>query len=288
MRIRTCLVSAVYRKSLVLSNYSKKDTTTGEIVNLMAVDSQRFIDLLPWLNSIWTAPVQAAIALWLLWLELGPSVIGGLLLMIAFIPINVLVANKVKQIQAKQMKLKDQRLKAMNEILSGIKVLKVSKLYIRCSIQMIKFLISIFFHFINTFKFKFLIEFDVQKLYAWEEAFIQNILGIRAKELKYLRKSGYLGCVFVCTFSCATFSVSFVTFAIYILIDENNKLDAQKAFVSIALLSLLRVSLAKVSNMISFVVQVNILNIQLNFQILFCKYFFFYRLWYRWNVSTNS
>jgi hypothetical protein len=145
MRIRTCLVSAVYRKSLVLSNYSKKDTTTGEIVNLMAVDSQRFIDLLPWLNSIWTAPVQAAIALWLLWLELGPSVIGGLLLMIAFIPINVLVANKVKQIQAKQMKLKDQRLKAMNEILSGIKVLKVSKLYIRCSIQMIKFLISIFY-----------------------------------------------------------------------------------------------------------------------------------------------
>jgi ATP-binding cassette subfamily C (CFTR/MRP) protein 1 len=145
MRIRTCLVSAVYRKSLVLSNYSKKDTTTGEIGNLMAVDSQRFIDLLPWLSSLWTAPIQVAIALWLLWLELGPSVIGGLLLMIAFIPINGFVASKIKRIQTKQMKLKDQRLKAMNEILSGIKVLKVSKLYIRCSIQLIKFLISIFY-----------------------------------------------------------------------------------------------------------------------------------------------
>jgi ATP-binding cassette subfamily C (CFTR/MRP) protein 1 len=127
MRIRTCLVSAVYRKSLVLSNYAKKGTTTGEIVNLMAVDSQRFIDLLPWLSFLWTAPVQVAIALWLLWNELGVAVIGGLLLMIAFLPINGYVASKVKQIQTKQMKLKDQRLKAMNEILSGMKVLKVRK-----------------------------------------------------------------------------------------------------------------------------------------------------------------
>lgn len=50
MRIRTCLVSAVYRKSLVMSNYAKKDTTTGEIVNLMAVDSQRFIGTSPYLS----------------------------------------------------------------------------------------------------------------------------------------------------------------------------------------------------------------------------------------------
>ncbi len=127
MRIRTCLVSAVYRKSLVLSNYAKKGTTTGEIVNLMAVDSQRFIDLLPWLSFLWTAPVQVAISLWLLWNELGVAVIGGLVLMIAFLPINGFVMSKVKQIQTKQMKLKDQRLKAMNEILSGMKVLKVRK-----------------------------------------------------------------------------------------------------------------------------------------------------------------
>jgi hypothetical protein len=137
-------------------------------------------------------------------------------------------------------------------------------------------------HFINTFKFKFLIEFDVQKLYAWEEAFIQNILGIRAKELKYLRKSGYLQCIFVCIASLTPFLVSLVTFAIYILIDENNKLDAQKAFVSIALFNLLRIPLIMVPNMITNVVLVNnnISDFQFNFQI-FYKYIFFYRLWYQ-------
>ncbi|CAK9250507.1 unnamed protein product, partial [Sphagnum jensenii] len=91
-------------------------------------------------------------------------------------------------------------------------------------------------------------------LYAWEEAFIQNILGIRAKELKYLRRSGYLGCIFVCISSCTPFLVSLMTFAIYVLIDENNVLDAQKVFVSIALFNLLRIPLTMVPNMITSVV----------------------------------
>lgn len=125
MRIRACLIGAVYRKSLVLANQSKKSYTTGEIVNLMAVDSQRFVDLLPWLCFLWTAPIQIGIALWLLWNELGISVLGGLVLMILFIPINGYIAGIVKGIQTRQMGLKDKRLKAINEMLNGIKVLKV-------------------------------------------------------------------------------------------------------------------------------------------------------------------
>ena len=36
MRIRTALISAIYRKSLNLNNASRKGTTVGEIVNLMS------------------------------------------------------------------------------------------------------------------------------------------------------------------------------------------------------------------------------------------------------------
>lgn len=42
--------------------------------------------------------------------------------MIIIIPINTVIANKVKQLQIKQMKYKDERIKLMNEVLSGIKV----------------------------------------------------------------------------------------------------------------------------------------------------------------------
>ena len=86
MRIRTCLVSAVYRKSLRLSNSAKTDSTTGEIVNLMAVDSQRFIEMTPFINLIWSAPLQILLSLYFLWQELGISVLGGLAVMVIMIP----------------------------------------------------------------------------------------------------------------------------------------------------------------------------------------------------------
>lgn len=37
LRIRTALISAIYRKSLVMSNTARKESTVGEIVNLMSV-----------------------------------------------------------------------------------------------------------------------------------------------------------------------------------------------------------------------------------------------------------
>jgi len=42
--------------------------------------------------------------------------------MILLIPVNAVIASKVKTLQIKQMKSKDLRVKLMNEILSGIKV----------------------------------------------------------------------------------------------------------------------------------------------------------------------
>lgn len=43
MKVRTSVVSSIYRKSLTISNSARKESTTGEIVNLMAIDAQRFM-----------------------------------------------------------------------------------------------------------------------------------------------------------------------------------------------------------------------------------------------------
>lgn len=77
LRIRTAIIGVVYRKALVLSNAAKKETATGEIVNLMAVDAQCFMDLLIYVNSVWSAPLQIILALYFLWGNLGPSVLAG-------------------------------------------------------------------------------------------------------------------------------------------------------------------------------------------------------------------
>jgi ATP-binding cassette subfamily C (CFTR/MRP) protein 1 len=43
-------------------------------------------------------------------------------MMIFLVPVNGVIVNRAKTLQMKQMKNKDERVKLMNEILSGIKV----------------------------------------------------------------------------------------------------------------------------------------------------------------------
>uniref|UniRef100_A0A8B9GAN0 Multidrug resistance-associated protein 1 n=1 Tax=Amazona collaria TaxID=241587 RepID=A0A8B9GAN0_9PSIT len=219
MRLKTAIVGVIYRKALVITNSARKTSTVGEIVNLMSVDAQRFMDLATYINMIWSAPFQVILALYLLWQNLGPSVLAGVAVMILLVPINAVMAMKTKTYQVAQMKSKDNRIKLMNEILNGIKVLK---------------------------------------LYAWELAFREKVLEIRQKELKVLKKSAYLAAMATFTWVCAPFLVALSTFAVYVTIDKNNILDAQKAFVSLALFNILRFPLNMLPMVISSIVEASV------------------------------
>ncbi|KAK1344840.1 hypothetical protein QTO34_013544 [Cnephaeus nilssonii] len=172
MRVKTAVIGAVYRKALVITNSARKSSTVGEIVNLMSVDAQRFMDLTTYINMIWSAPLQVILALYFLWLNLGPSVLAGVAVMVLMVPLNAVMAMKTKTYQVAHMKSKDSRIKLMNEILNGIKVLK---------------------------------------LYAWELAFKDKVLAIRREELKVLKKSAYLAAVGTFTWVCTPFLTSTVS-----------------------------------------------------------------------------
>uniref|UniRef100_A0A336MEP5 ABC-type glutathione-S-conjugate transporter n=1 Tax=Culicoides sonorensis TaxID=179676 RepID=A0A336MEP5_CULSO len=216
LRIRTALIAAIYRKSLLISNVARKESTVGEIVNLMAVDAQRFMDLTMYINTLWSAPLQIGLALYFLWMILGPSVLAGLGVMIFLIPINGFIASKVKKLQIQQMKNKDERVKLMNEVLNGMKVLK---------------------------------------LYAWEPSFEAQVLKIRDKEINVLKKAAYLNAGTSFIWSSAPFLVALVTFATFVLVDENNVLTASIAFTSLALFNILRFPLSMLPMLILSVVQ---------------------------------
>jgi hypothetical protein len=51
--------------------------STGEISNLMSVDSTRLQELTPYLHAIWYSFYQIAVALYFLWQQLGPSCLAG-------------------------------------------------------------------------------------------------------------------------------------------------------------------------------------------------------------------
>lgn len=54
-------------QALVITNAAKRSSTVGEVVNLMSVDAQRFMDLTTFLNMLWSAPLQIMLALYFLW-----------------------------------------------------------------------------------------------------------------------------------------------------------------------------------------------------------------------------
>uniref|UniRef100_A0AAY4E174 ATP-binding cassette, sub-family C (CFTR/MRP), member 3 n=1 Tax=Denticeps clupeoides TaxID=299321 RepID=A0AAY4E174_9TELE len=219
MRLRTALIGAIYRKSLVITNAAKRSSTVGEVVNLMSVDAQRFMDLTTFLNMLWSAPLQIILALSFLWQNLGPSVLAGVAVMVLLIPLNAAIAMKTRAYQVEQMQYKDARIKLMNEILNGIKVLK---------------------------------------LYAWEKSFKGKVLEIRQKELNVLRKTAYLSALSIMAWTSAPFLVALTSFAVFVSVDEKNVLDAEKAFVSLSLFNILRFPLNMLPQVISSIVQTSV------------------------------
>ena len=94
----------------------------GEIVTLMSVDAQRFMDLTNYLHIIWSGPLQIVLALIFLYVSMGPSIFAGLAVMILLMPVNAVVSIFMRRFHAKMMSKKDKRMKIINEILNGIKV----------------------------------------------------------------------------------------------------------------------------------------------------------------------
>ncbi len=109
-------------QSLRLSTKARRTSTVGEIVNLMSVDAQRFMDLMTYIHLFWSAPLQIIISLIFLFDIMGPSIFAGLAVMLLMLPINALIASYSKKLQVKQMLFKDSRIKLINEVLNGIKV----------------------------------------------------------------------------------------------------------------------------------------------------------------------
>ncbi|KFQ48159.1 Canalicular multispecific organic anion transporter 1, partial [Nestor notabilis] len=224
IQVRASLIAAIYKKSLTMSGATRKESTVGETVNLMSADAQRFMDMANFVHQLWSSPLQIILSIVFLWGELGPSVLAGLVVMVLLIPINGFLVAKSRTIQVRNMKNKDERMKIMSEILNGIKILK---------------------------------------LFAWEPSFEKRVNDIRARELKHLLKFSYLQAVSVFVFTSAPFLVSLVSFAVYVLVDENNILDAQKAFTAISLFNVLRFPMTMLPLVLSSVVQTKVANARL-------------------------
>ncbi|CAO3629947.1 unnamed protein product [Cunninghamella echinulata] len=219
IKVNIILVTAIYRKSLVLSNDNRQAYTVGEIVNRMAVDSARLSAIFEHLHNLWSCPIQVLLALFFLWQSMGPSIWAGVGVLILAIPVNIQISRVMRRQQKIQMKNKDDRIKLMNEVLNGIKVIK---------------------------------------LYAWEKPFIEKIEFIRNNlELKTLKKIGKLSAYQNFAWWSVPFFVTIATFSVYIATSAQ-PLTNDIIFVAMSLFSMLQFPLTMFPEIFSNVIEAHV------------------------------
>ncbi|XP_037475430.1 ABC transporter C family member 4-like [Triticum dicoccoides] len=155
MRIHAALLAVVYRKSLRLSTGARRAHGAGTIVNYMEVDAEEVSNVTHELHNLWLMPLQIAVALALLYTHLGPSVLTAVAA-ISVVTVVVALANRRNmEYQFKFLGKRDERMKAITELLNYMRVIK---------------------------------------LQAWEETFGSKISELREAELGWLAKSMYFMC----------------------------------------------------------------------------------------------
>ncbi|XP_078671973.1 ATP-binding cassette sub-family C member 10-like [Branchiostoma floridae x Branchiostoma belcheri] len=176
IQIRAALVTTVYHKALAVSSTSLSGFTTGEVVNFMSTDTGRIVNFCPSFHQFWSLPFQIAVSLYLLHQQVGISFLAGLAFAVLLIPINRWLAIKIGKLSNDMMLQKDARVKLMNEILYGIRVIK---------------------------------------FYAWESTFQEKVRRLRQLELKSLRGRKYLDALCVYFWATTPVLISILTFTTY-------------------------------------------------------------------------
>jgi ABC-type multidrug transport system fused ATPase/permease subunit len=121
---RSALVPAVYNKSLVLGSQSRSMFSVGRITNLFSTDIINVQTFVQQFAADIFSPGQLALALGLVYREVGVSMFVGLGLVVAVLPLLLIVFVLFAKSRVEKSQITDFRIKLTNEILSGIRILK--------------------------------------------------------------------------------------------------------------------------------------------------------------------
>uniref|UniRef100_A0A3P8TKI0 Multidrug resistance-associated protein 4 n=1 Tax=Amphiprion percula TaxID=161767 RepID=A0A3P8TKI0_AMPPE len=196
MKIRVAMCHMIYRKALGLNCESMGRTTTGQIVNLLSNDVNRFDEVTANLHYLWVGPLQAVVIIVLLWEEIGPSCLAGVAVIALMMPLQTWFGKLFSQYGTFNLLtvLTDSRIRIMNEVVSGIRIIK---------------------------------------MYAWEKPFSALVAEVRRKEISQILKSSYLRGLNMASFFASSKIIVFVTFTAFALL--GNSITASSVFVTVSL-----------------------------------------------------
>ncbi|KAK4879108.1 hypothetical protein RN001_007254 [Aquatica leii] len=125
LNMRIICSSLIYDKVLKLNKSAVGKATSGQIINMLSNDIGIF-DKFPFTSQlIFVAPIQALIFMYFMYKEIGISALFGILIQLLFIPVFFSLRKLIKKFRTKASVRRDERLRLMNEIIQGIKVIKM-------------------------------------------------------------------------------------------------------------------------------------------------------------------
>ena len=149
-RVRIALGSLIYRKALKLSNESLSQFTIGKIINLQTNDMTKLDNCVIFFHQLWIAPLQLMIVVYLTWKQVGELTLICTGLIVLFMLLQGWFTKKIYILRGETAKRTDERISLMNEIINGIKVIK---------------------------------------MYAWENSFANLVKRVREKEIELIQKN---------------------------------------------------------------------------------------------------
>ncbi|CAG9769762.1 unnamed protein product [Ceutorhynchus assimilis] len=140
----------VARARIFLSDSS---VDQDNVVNLLSNDVNRFDVAVIFAHHLWLGPLQTILCTYMMYLQVGISAVVGVILLIVFIPMLIYLGKRISILRLKTALRTDERVRLMNEIISGIQVIK---------------------------------------MYAWEKPFAMLVDKVRRFEIKAIRNSSYM------------------------------------------------------------------------------------------------
>jgi ABC-type multidrug transport system fused ATPase/permease subunit len=200
--LRAAVVNILYEHVLRLSPQGKAGLTSGEVTNLISVDTQKLYEVTQEGHLIWALPLSVFLVSFFLYRTLGPSTLVGIAVLMGFVPLIQQVTSKMLTVRGKRVVYADQRVEIVSNMLQGIKVTKLNN---------------------------------------YEKNYHTRVTETRDAELKYLSREMAIWATTLLMTVTSPVLATAACFSTYVLIDEgSNVLTASDTFGVLLLFSALR------------------------------------------------
>ncbi|GAM17055.1 hypothetical protein SAMD00019534_002300 [Acytostelium subglobosum LB1] len=210
--VRSALTSAIYKKSLSISNATREKDNKGKgnLVNLITVDVDAVAAMIEFVHFAMTIPFQMLASVYLLYRLLGYSALIGFSTLLLFVPLNIYSAIKQSDLATEVMKRKDVRTSQVAEAINSIRVLK---------------------------------------FYGWMKLMYDRIMMLRSEEVKQYRKMFIFNSFLYLLWFLLPDFVTVTTYCVYALF--GNQLDMSIIIASLSLFFIIQFPLSLLPHVIA-------------------------------------